>query len=195
SNRLHKVVDSITHANAYSDIKPGQADNNYKYDEIGNLISDNSEGITSVSWNVYGKITQIVKSTGTIKYTYDASGNRVMKITPSDTTVYVRDASGNVMAVYTATGTLSLAEMHLYGSSRLGMVTKQTVSDVILAVGGDFGDIKKRTFTRGEKLFELSNHLGNVLVTITDRRQQVSAGGSTVDSYLADINTANDYYP
>ena len=52
-----------------------------------------------------------------------------------------------------------------------------------------------RTFTRGEKLFELSNHLGNVLSTISDRRVQKSTGGVNVDYYTADLVTANDYFP
>lgn len=44
-------------------------------------------------------------------------------------------------------------------------------------------------------LGQLSNHLGNVLATVSDRRQQVSAGGVTVDSYAADVQSAQDYYP
>ncbi|MBI3235042.1 MAG: RHS repeat-associated core domain-containing protein, partial [Bacteroidetes bacterium] len=42
---------------------------------------------------------------------------------------------------------------------------------------------------------ELSNHLGNVLVTVSDRKLHVSAGGTTVDYYNADVITATDYYP
>ena len=38
------------------------------------------------------------------------------------------------------------------------------------------------------KFFELSNHLGNVLATVSDRRIQVDANSDgTVDSYKADI--------
>ncbi|MBY0537550.1 MAG: hypothetical protein K2P88_16970, partial [Chitinophagaceae bacterium] len=200
TNKLHKVVDAAANNAAYSDIKTGQNDNNYQYDAIGNLIADGSENITNISWNVYGKISTITKGGATISYKYDASGNRILKMTAADTTAYVRDASGNVMAVYVRTvgadTTLKLMETHLYGSSRLGMVTRHNDIDSVVKVNSnEFGNFIKRYFTRGEKLFELSNHLGNVLVTITDRRQQVSAGGSTVDSYLADINSASDYYP
>ena len=46
------------------------------------------------------------------------------------------------------------------------------------------------------KFFELSNRLGNVLATVSDRRIQVDANSDgTVDSYKADIVSANDYYP
>jgi RHS repeat-associated protein len=69
------------------------------------------------------------------------------------------------------------------------------------------------TFSRGNKFFELSNHLGNVLVTVSDKKTPVDDGtyeystatglytkiNSTpdgkVDYYTADIVTAQDYYP
>jgi RHS repeat-associated protein len=50
-------------------------------------------------------------------------------------------------------------------------------------------------FTRGTKLFELSNHLGNVLVTVSDKKIQHTTDNNTVDYYTADIASANDYYP
>jgi len=204
SNKLHKVLDDATdigqpqYAN-YNDLKQGQVDNNYGYDEIGNLTKDLSEGIQAggISWTVYGKIASVTKSGSVIYYTYDASGNRISKKTATDETYYVRDASGNVLSVFTkpAAGSLSQSEIHLYGSSRLGMLTAKTSPDTENQLSGGFGTGKNSRFTRGEKIFELSNHLGNVLVTVSDRRQQVSAGGINVDSYLADVVSANDYYP
>ena len=50
-------------------------------------------------------------------------------------------------------------------------------------------------FERGNKFFELRNHLGNVLVTISDKKIGVSSNGTTIDYYNADVITANDYYP
>ena len=50
-------------------------------------------------------------------------------------------------------------------------------------------------YTRGSKFFELSNHLGNVLVTVSDKKLRHSTDGTTVDYYNADVVTANDYYP
>ncbi len=52
-------------------------------------------------------------------------------------------------------------------------------------------------FERGKKFFELSNHLGNVLVTVTDRKNGVRLSTDTtlVEYYLPDIASANDYYP
>lgn len=51
------------------------------------------------------------------------------------------------------------------------------------------------TFTRGNKLFELTNHLGNVLATISDKRYGVSTDDSTVVYYNPELVSANDYYP
>ena len=45
------------------------------------------------------------------------------------------------------------------------------------------------------KTCELSNHLGNVLATISDRRYGVSSNGSTIDHFNPVVLDANDYYP
>jgi RHS repeat-associated protein len=147
---------------------------------------------------VYGKILSITKSGAVIRYVYDAGGNRIMKQTTTDTTVYVRDASGNVMSVYRkpAGGALVQTETHLYGSSRLGMATQHATPDTTVVLSGGFGNGIKAIFTRGEKLFELSNHLQNVLVTISDKKIGVDQNSDgTVDYYTADVITANDFYP
>jgi hypothetical protein len=60
---------------------------------------------------------------------------------------------------------------------------------------GGYGTARLSTFTRGEKFFELSNHLGNVLATVTDKKLQHDDGSGGVDYYTADVATANDYYP
>ncbi|MBI3138218.1 MAG: hypothetical protein HYZ15_06510 [Sphingobacteriales bacterium] len=204
TNRLQKVLDDAADVGqpqyaAYNDLKQGQVDNNYGYDEIGNLTMDLSEGILAggITWNVYGKIASVTKNGAAIYYTYDASGNRISKKTATEETYYVRDASGNTLSVYTkpVAGSLQQSEIHLYGSSRLGMQTARTTTDSLYILSGGFINGKSIKFTRGEKLFELSNHLGNVLVTVSDRRQQVSAGGTTVDYFIADVVSATDYYP
>jgi len=47
---------------------------------------------------------------------------------------------------------------------------------------------------RGYKHYEFSNHLGNVLVVISDKRITI-CGGDTVVGYNTDVISANDYYP
>lgn len=145
TNQLSSVSDNVS-ATAYTspdaDID-NQSVNNYTYDLIGNLATDNAEHINYMEWNVYGKITIIrysniaANTPNAIYYFYDASGNRIGKLAQTNVsgggtsalyTWYVRDASGNVMATYSSTASgysypynLAVSERHLYGSSRLGI--------------------------------------------------------------------------
>ena len=109
TNQLDKVQDNAADAapNAYpkyNDIKQGQQNANYKYDAIGNLIADASEGITNISWSVYGKIQQLTKNGSLITYSYDASGNRISKTANGKTTYYVRAVSYTHLDVYKRQG-------------------------------------------------------------------------------------------
>jgi RHS repeat-associated protein len=220
TNRLKFITDNVP-ANGYdggpdhliTDID-GQADSNYVYDSIGNLIADKAENITDIKWNVYGKIQEITRTatasvpTTNIKYSYDATGNRIsQEVTSGGTkhyTWYVRDAQGNIMSTYTADGNatdlaslqLNQGEKFLYGSSRLGLISVKESVD-----GGPdnlqtYYDGRAFAFGRGSKQYELTNHLGNVLATISDKKFGVTSGGSSlIDHYEPDIITAQDYYP
>ncbi|KAA2243183.1 hypothetical protein F0L74_11755 [Chitinophaga agrisoli] len=204
-NQLDHIEDKVD-SMAYDNDIDSQLGGNYAYDSIGNLIRDTKEGIDSIKWTVYGKIQSIHKSNGTnIYYTYDVTGNRISKNVNGKQTWYVRDASGNIMSVYTVgdatvnNGDLTQTETNLYGSSRLGMSTLYTnIQHTVLPVTTNMpglGTGINITFTRGNKIFELSNHLGNVLVTVLDVKKGVSVDGSTVDHYEAKIASAQDYYP
>jgi RHS repeat-associated protein len=50
------------------------------------------------------------------------------------------------------------------------------------------------TLHRGEKRYAGSNHLGNVLVTYSDKRLQTCTN-DTIHFYKADLRSATDYYP
>ena len=212
-NAADAAADDLPNYTKYNDIKQGQASGNYQYDGIGNLIIDKSEDIYDpnnpgrpmIEWTVYGKISHIEKIKGAITtnifYTYDATGNRISKtVTVSGVTtktIYVRDASGNVMSVYALeaavnSGALSQTEISMYGSSRLGVYNVNRNVATLAAI--DYSNYSGK-FIRGNKLFELTNHLGNVLVVVSDKKIGVSSNGTTIDYYTADIITANDYYP
>jgi RHS repeat-associated protein len=181
---------------AYNDID-NQTSYNYTYDAIGNLVGDVAEGISNISWTVYGKIKSISKTNGTlIRYGYDAAGNRISKIvttaTTGDSTYYVRDASGNTMAVYNKSGALPLTqtEAHLYSSSRLAIHNLATDVQNCAANSPTVFN-----FTRGNKFFELANHLGNVFVTISDKKIGIDpTADGTTDYNNADVVTVSDYY-
>ena len=160
-----------------------QPSNNYQYDDIGQLISDQAEGISLIEWRVDGKVKSITKTGAqpSIRFYYDGLGNRVAKKIMNDplngtATHYTRDAQGNVMAAYKVGISANevfennLEEHHIYGSSRLG-IQNYTHYDV------------PQNYHRlvGDKRYELSNHLGNVLSVVNDRK--------IVDSSVETIHT------
>jgi len=46
----------------------------------------------------------------------------------------------------------------------------------------------------GKKQYELTNHLGNVLVTLSDRKKEL-LNGAFIDKFRPVVKSANDYYP
>ncbi len=199
SNKLLYIDDDPVVNPDYDDIRD-QSVGNYAYDAVGNLTQDESEDIASISYSMSNKVVQINRNSTSekqnIKYSYDAMGNRVMKKTwyPNGGTLpvyektwYVRDAQGNIMATYTWEGSNSpeLQQQYIYGSQRLGYVDREGLpipENIMHAIG-----LKK---------YELSNHLGNVLVTISDRPVSVVDESNTfIEGYTAEIVSAGDYYP
>ncbi|WP_300564699.1 RHS repeat-associated core domain-containing protein [Flavobacterium sp.] len=119
-NQLTKVLDDADDLfpGTTVDIKKNTADppydeidettHNYRYDQIGQLIRDESEGL-SIEWRVDGKVSSVSKDDGTaITFNYDGLGNRISKTKITSgrgssiykTTYYQHDAQGNVLAVY-----------------------------------------------------------------------------------------------
>ncbi|SCC64641.1 RHS repeat-associated core domain-containing protein, partial [Chitinophaga costaii] len=199
TNKLDNIKDDVDLA-AYTTDIDSQADGNYDYDAIGNLVKDQQSSIDDIKWTVYGKISDIHKTTGTattIHYTYDGSGNRISKTVNGVLTWYVRDATGNVMSIYTRgdnsvnTGHLTQIETDIYGSSRLGI--DESKKDLEEAGATDNGVLFN--FQRGEKVYELGNHLGNVLSTIGDVKLPGSSNGNEVVDYTPKVQSAGDYYP
>lgn len=122
------------------------ANDNYFYDDAGNLIWDISQSLLYI-WNHAGKLSAVVKFGATIQdlvqiitFDYDPSGNRIAKhvthyqnnqYQSRKSSYYLRDPQGNVLAVYeglndvnSTANTLQIAakEFHLYGSDRLGLM-------------------------------------------------------------------------
>ena len=185
-----------------------QPTNNYTYNAIGNLIKDQTQKLLQINWTVYGKMASICKTGGQdFTYGYDPGGNRITKTskTSNGSTIshYVRDAQGNVLAVYqykaNSLGTLTegdWVEQHLYGSGRLGMLMPHVVIPSAQKLATDAYDgTNDHTEDAGNRLYELTNHLGNTLATISDKLIPLPPAGSTVATYSADIVSAQDYYP
>ena len=148
---------------------------------IGNLTDDAQSHIDSIHWSVYGKITNMLDSTKTISYLYNTAQERVTKTANGLTTYYVRDAQGNTLSVYdNKLSQTNWREQHLYGTSRLGMWQPN------FNIAHDSASIKWAL--SGLKAYELTNHLGNVVMTISDART------SHTGYFTANVETAQDYY-
>jgi RHS repeat-associated protein len=167
----------------------------YTYDKIGNLIY-NTDKNTTILWDVYNKIKSTSSNTGTTSYKYDALGNRVFSTDGVSEKYYVRDAGGNMLSVF---GPLSgfrnnahiQLECHLYGSNRIGI-------NKVLRLPNDVIPWKDKvgSNTPTSTHYELSNHLGNVLTTVTGRKKGIDTNiDGTVDHYEPEVVQASDYYP
>jgi len=137
------------------------------------------------------------------------------------TTYYVRDASGNIMATYSKEFTfvngnnytyrINAKEFDVYGSSRIGNTERASTAYVGI---GNFNNntavytgmaypmplslgAQMALHNLGKANYELSNHLGNVITVISDRKIGVDApvANGIIDYYLADIKETHDYYP
>jgi len=131
---------------------------NYVYNEIGQLVTDRTEGLT-INWRVDGKVANITnsKSDRLIAFQYDGLGNRIAKIVSATTqeppveqyrTYYARDAQGNVLGVYKINPsdggfqTVRLEESDIYGSSRLGLEERDDLVYTSETVSGRKGKSK-----------------------------------------------------
>jgi YD repeat-containing protein len=157
--------------------------NNYVYDEIGQLIWDNSQGL-KVSWNFMNKVSSVTSPNGTVTYAYNPMGQRIGKVfdKPDNSAkidLYSRDAQGNTLAIYETerycdgwkslpssgapckliTDSLKLSKLYIYGSSRLGELTispdKQSFREVAMGTYKPYGF--RYTHRAGTRRYELTN--------------------------------------
>ncbi|MFL9843551.1 RHS repeat domain-containing protein [Flavobacterium rhizosphaerae] len=188
------------------------ATHNYVYDAIGQLIEDKTEHLR-IEWYVTGKVKKISKTdTGEeIYFDYNGLGQRIgkriVKGTKETASHYALDAQGNTMAVYRANVTVKsgkryikmyLNEHDIYGSSRLGIEKSTKLLYVNNTSGTLVPGIKKEKFKKfanlvGDKRYELSNHLGNVLVVINDKKLPSSM--QSPYRFRPDVMSYQDYYP
>ncbi len=224
-NRLLLVTDAASSPGLNSDLENQTATldvtdysgaNNYQYDPSGNLVRDDAEEIASIGWNVAGKIQSISRTSGSTRqnlaFAYDAMGNRFMKKVLNASTqnaeyadYYLRDASGNILAVYKrdysgGADKLSLSELNVFGSDRLGVIS-DTVSlqggggIASKTVGGLEATIHTTQRTIGQKQYELKNHLGNVLATVSDKKTWKTAteNSELLNESYQDPGTGGDW--
>ena len=144
----------------------------YTYNAIGNLITDETNNII---WDSYNKIKNVEYSHGDIdNYCYDPLGNKAvtkkMQISERgyivNSSIYIRDPKGKQLAIYKSRNDdgqiepAKVEEYTIYGSDQIG--TRYMDAPARL-----YPPLVK---SRHRVHYHLKNHLGNILSTITDRR-------------------------
>lgn len=198
SNRLDNVSDNaiVAYDGTKEDIM-NQSTGNYAYDKIGQLIGDASESISSIVWS-YGdkKVRKILRDDADspeLEFFYNPFGQRVIKLEKPRSggsianmdgsdwvyTYYTYDANGKVMGVYdvklnTSNNEARLTERNIYGASRIGMLSSDI--DIYNPRGQNPLNAGVIGNTIGNKRYEITNHLGNVNVVISDMKIESVSG-------------------
>jgi RHS repeat-associated protein len=164
-NQLNYIHDTGNATTGFVNANTGTDD--YAYDTNGNLYKDKNKGINNsgdIKYNYLNLPTEITKSTGEkIKYIYDATGRKLTQevyATNGTTIVKVTDYIGEL--VYE--GTTPSLKMIQHGEGR------------ILPDG-----------TNWEYQYHLKDHLGNVRVTFTTKKQTTTTTSTNFES----ANNAN----
>lgn len=76
SNQLASIADASANTMGFKD--GANAATEYSYDTNGNLATDANKGET-ITYNDLNKVSKVVTASGSIEYTYDASGIRIRK--------------------------------------------------------------------------------------------------------------------
>jgi RHS repeat-associated protein len=216
SNRLLHINDTVAaglFANNLDDqgvFDPANPVNpNYIYDLNGRLKQDAAAGLKTIHWNAASRVSTIERAADSLEFVYDGLGNRVAKVTHSTGTpldshyeYFVRDEKGAILATYERVPltvgrqpSIALKDQSLFGgANRIGTWATPRPS-VPTAPAGAAPSIGIYSRVRGDKQYELSNYLGNVYVTITDRKKDIADATGEITHYGADVVNRNDYDP
>ncbi|MDE1191737.1 MAG: RHS repeat-associated core domain-containing protein [Arachidicoccus sp.] len=171
-NKLSKVTDGIPQDGGGSgDFQDGtNGDDDYSYDDNGNLITDKNKNIQNVNYNFLNLPQKITTANATIDYLYDAGGAELQKKVTTATTVTTTTYIG--AAVY--------QQSSLNGAS---------VVDTLQFFGMEEGRVRpaynaQLNTTYWAYDYFLSDHLGNTRMIITD---DYNAPGPILE--------ADNYYP
>ncbi|MBX2828551.1 MAG: hypothetical protein KTR22_10315 [Flavobacteriaceae bacterium] len=206
-------TDTSTHNYLYDDIGQLILDRSELL-TIDWRVDGKVEAVNKYYDNTFSKISE------RIELEYNGLGNRVLKRVidnaNEETTIsyYGRDAKGELLSLLESEATFEsqengildsfgVKEHHIFGTKRLGLENRTINSFTIVnddkksGSGGLTGGLQRLNFYRaiGDRNYELSNHLGNVLSVITDKKIPTTDDPGTLQYFNADIIAYNDYYP
>jgi RHS repeat-associated protein len=163
----YDAIGGVGNKNSISQLARVMSDENgaFGYDH-GNQALATNFGLWTLRW----ASNDPAKAPGTSGLSYEPPYTGPQDL-PSDPTPYI-------------TYTLAPSEYNIYGSSRLGMIKHYKAYDAVT---------KTHTLKAGDKHYEISDHLGNVRTTFSDRKLVQDIGGTEV--YTTDLISSMDYYP
>ncbi|HEX7845452.1 MAG TPA: RHS repeat-associated core domain-containing protein [Chitinophagaceae bacterium] len=206
SNKLLKVIDAITTDNKLGDFKDGGNGSNddYTYDVNGNMVKDLNKDIQTYSGGngiAYNHLnlpqTITVKkdgsnNKGTIEYTYDAAGNKLMKVTTELSATVNHNGSDYTSNITTTTTYIGAAVYESKAYSH-GSLSSLQYTDRLQFIGQEEGRIRFRhTDNSLQYDYMLKDHLGNVRMILTEETQSDQYPAATMET--ATSTTEETYY-
>lgn len=169
-NRLMKVMDETNSPAGFDDDSDGitDSDDDYRYDDFGNMTQDDNKGIQTISYNHLNLPVQITFSGATtrkINYLYNATGVKVKKIVTDGTLITETDYLDGYQYVKEGSNPVALTFFpHAEGYVNNTVVNNANVYNYV---------------------YNYTDHLGNVRVVYTK---------DPTDG-LVKILEENNYYP
>lgn len=164
-NKLMKVMDDTNVDFGFKDNEGTEDD--YAYDESGNIVSDLNKGITSISYNHLNLPVAITTDKGTITYVYDAAGNKLSKTIDEVASSNNKTTEYSGYYVYYKEGT---------AESKLQFITQ---TEGYIKSEGD-----KFTY-----VYQHKDHLGNIRLSYADLNDD-----GVIDKNTEILDESN-YYP
>ena len=175
SNKLLRVIDAVVSDPAVKlgDFNDGNngSNNDYNYDANGNMILDNNKAISNIYHNYLNQPDSIIiASKGSIKYVYDATGNKLKKIVHE-------------------TGQSDKTTLYLDG-----LVYE---NDVLQFIGMEEGRIRftptlGSTAAHFDYDYFIKDHLSNVRMVITEEQKTDAYPAATMET--GTIASESEYY-
>ncbi len=190
-NRLMKVIDNPQPTShkifGFKDgINPGD---DYLYDNNGNMEVDNNKGIKSIRYNHLNLPTFVRFEPGntltnSISYVYDATGNKLEKITNVNSAVTITQYAGGY--IYSDMGSPGNLELQFMSQPEGYVKPVAATSESVEGFDKDSGGTTNSTF---KYVFQYKDHLGNIRLSYSDADLNGSINPST------EIIEEKNYYP
>lgn len=162
SNKLKTVTEDASIGNTNNNLgdftDKNRIGNDYDYDINGNLVIDKNKDISSITYNHLNLPTAItVIGKGSINYTYDAAGNKLLKTTIDNTTNPAKTTTTSYINGFVYEQINNDAEKLQFFSHEEGRIREQ--KDASGTVIGYVFD------------YFIKDHLGNIRMVLTDEQK------------------------